>query len=572
MDRDKAAINPLADASTGMRKGRIMTPQEEFDYVIVGAGSAGCALADRLSADGRARVLLLEAGGRDSSFWIKMPIGYGKTFHHPTLNWRYRTEPDPGTKGRESYWPRGKVLGGSSSINAMLYVRGQREDFDGWAALGNPGWSAEEVMAVYRRMEDTLAGTGIGADAQSARGVGGPLAITDMTDSVHPLAHDFIKAAQAAGIPPNPDYNGVSQEGAAIYQITARGGLRCSSADAYLRPARRRENLTVRPHCQATRILFDGKRAVGVEYVRRGARVSVRVRREAILSAGAVNSPQLLMLSGVGDAARLSALGIAPVHHAPQVGRNLQDHLGFDYIYESTRPTLNDALRPFWSRMLLGVRYLATRGGPLSLSVNQAGGFVRSGPEAARPDIQLYFSPLSYTRRAIPGKRALTRTDFFSGFMLGVSNCHPKSRGEIDLRAADPFTAPVIRPNYLSDARDLDELVVGGKILRAIAAQEPLASAIKREIAPGPDAVSDEALAEDIRARAGSVFHPCGTCAMGPDPAGAVVDSRLRVHGLAGLRVVDASIFPLIPSGNINAPSIMVGERGADFILEDAKG
>ena len=539
-----------------------MASDRVFDFIIIGAGSAGCVLANRLSADPAMRVLLLEAGGSDFNFWIRMPIGYGKTFYHPELNWRYQTEPDDGTGGRPAYWPRGRVIGGSSSINAMVYVRGQAADFDAWAALGNPGWSAADVLAVYRRMEDNLAG------ADGGRGTGGPLTITNMAGSVHPLANDYLKAAEAAGIPFNPDYNGETQEGASIYQVTTRRGLRCSSADAYLHPVRRRANLEVRPHAHVTRLVVESGRVTGVEYVTNGVKTTVRTRREVVLSAGAVNSPQIMMLSGIGDAGKLSALGIPSVLHAPMVGRNLQDHLGFDYIYESTRPTLNDVLRPWWGRLAVGLQYVLTRKGPLSLSVNQAGGFVRSGPGRTRPNIQLYFSPLSYTR-AIPGKRALMRTDLFSGFMLGISNCHPASRGTIELGSADPFAPPVIRPNYLSDESDLDELVGGARILRRIAATDPIASLIKREIVPGPAIDSDADIAVDIRARSGSVFHACGTCSMGPDPSRSVVDPRLKVHGIEGLRVVDASIFPLIPSGNINAPSIMVGERGADFIIED---
>lgn len=541
-----------------------MATDRVFDFIIVGAGSAGCVLANRLSADPSVRVLLLEAGGSDFNFWIRMPIGYGKTFYHPKLNWRYQTEPDAGIGDRPAYWPRGRVIGGSSSINAMVYVRGQHADFDAWAALGNPGWSASDVLPVYKRMEDNLNG------GDHWRGTGGPLTITNMSGSVHPLADDYLKAAAAAGIPVNPDYNGATQEGASIYQVTTRKGLRCSSADAYLHPVRRRKNLEVRTNAHVTRIVVESGRAVGVEYVKGGVKTAVRAAREVVLSAGAVNSPQILMLSGIGDAIQLSALGIAPAHHAPMVGRNLQDHLGFDYIYESSRPTLNDVLRPWWGRLGVGLQYVLTRKGPLSLSVNQAGGFVRSRPDRPRPDIQLYFSPLSYTR-AIPGKRALMRTDLFSGFMLGISNCHPKSRGEIALRSADPFAAPLIRPNYLCEESDLAELVDGARILRRIAAMQPLAGVIRREIVPGPAVESDEEMAADIRARSGSVFHACGTCAMGPDPDRSVVDPRLRVHGIKGLRVVDASIFPLIPSGNINAPSIMVGERGSDFILEDAR-
>jgi choline dehydrogenase len=538
---------------------------ETFDFIIIGAGSAGCVLANRLSQNPENRVLLLEAGGSDFNFWVRMPIGYGKTFYHPKLNWRYMSEPEPGLGGQKSYWPRGKVLGGSSSINAMVYVRGQHADFDAWASLGNSGWGADDVLPVFKRMEKNLAG------GNRWRGADGPLCITDMTDAVHPMAHAYIKAAENAGIPFNPDYNGETQEGSSIYQITMHNGLRCSSADAYLHPARHRKNLEVRTGAQVTRILFEGRRAVGVEYIRNARRISVMAKREVVLSAGAVNSPQILMLSGVGDAERLTAHGITPVLDAPMVGRNLQDHLGFDYVYEATRPTYNDVLRPLWSRLAVGLNYLLTRKGPLSMSVNQAGGFVRSGPQYDRPNIQLYFSPLSYTRKPRPGKRSIVRTDFFSGFMLGISNCHPLSRGEIELRSADPFAPPVIRPNYLSDERDLAELVEAARLLRKIAAADPLAPLIKREVKPGPSTVTDADLIQDIRARSGSVFHPCGTCGMGRDPETSVVDARLRVHGLEGLRVVDASIFPLITSGNINAPSIMVGERGSDFILQDLK-
>ena len=542
-----------------------MSSDETFDFIVIGAGSAGCVLANRLSADPSRRVLVLEAGGSDFNFWVRMPIGYGKTFYHPRLNWRYLTEPDPGTGDRPSYWPRGKVIGGSSSINAMVYIRGQYEDFDAWGALGNPGWSAADVLPVYRRMENNLEG------GNAWRGTGGPLTITSMKGAVHPLAGDFVKASVAAGLPASEDFNGETQEGVGIYQITTRNGMRCSSADAYLHPAHSRKNLEIRTGAHVLRLLFEGKRAVGVEYVRGGRKVQVKARAEVVLSAGAVNSPQILMLSGIGDPDHLAAHGIPLVHAASMVGRNLQDHVGFDHIYEARRPTLNDVLRPLVSRLAVGVQYVLTRKGPLSLSVNQAGGFVRSRPGLNRPNIQLYFSPLSYTR-AIPGKRALMRTDLFSGFMMGTSNCHPTSRGEIRLRSGDPFDTPLIRPNYLAEEADVVELLESARILRAIAASEPMASLILREVTPGPSVTSDEALIADIRARSGSVFHACGTCGMGPDPARSVVDARLRLHGVDGLRVVDASIFPLIPSGNINAPSIMVGERGSDFILADAKG
>ncbi|MCJ8056634.1 GMC family oxidoreductase N-terminal domain-containing protein [Shinella curvata] len=537
---------------------------DEFDYVIVGAGSAGCVLANRLSADGRHKVALLEAGGSDLNFWVRMPIGYGKTFYHNTLNWKYLTEPVPGFDGRQSYWPRGRVVGGSSSINAMVFIRGQAQDFDGWRALGNPGWAYEDVLPFFKRMEDNLSG------ADQWRGRGGPLTITNIEDVAHPLCQNYLAGGVEAGLVRNQDFNGATQEGIGIYQITTRKGFRCSAATAYLAPASARSNLRVIKAAHATRVLFDGKRAVGIEY-RQGSELrSIRARREVILSAGAVNTPQLLQLSGVGDPVLLRRHGLDVVLPAPNVGRNLQDHIGFDHLYKSTQPTLNDVLRPWWGRLKVGLRYVLTLSGPLSLSVNQGGGFFRTNPGRTRPNMQLYFSPVSYTR-AVPGKRALMSPDPFAGFLVGVSNCHPTSLGQLAIRSADPFAPPEIQPNYLSTEEDVQELLEGAHFLRRLAKTGPMREIIESEIRPGPEVLSDEALIADIRARSGSVFHPCGTCAMGADASASVVDPRLRVHGLESLRVVDASIFPRITSGNLNAPTIMVGEKGADLILEDAR-
>lgn len=536
---------------------------EEFDYIVVGAGSAGCVVAERLTANGKHRVALLEAGGSDLNVWVRMPIGYGKTFYHDRLNWKYMTDPDPGLEGRAAYWPRGKVIGGSSSINAMVFIRGQAADFDQWAALGNAGWSYADVLPVFKRMEDNLAG------GNQWRGRGGPLTITSVDDLAHPLCRAYLAGAVEAGLDVNPDFNGESQEGVGIYQITTRNGLRCSAATAYLNPARRRGNLSVRSHAHATRILFEGKRAVGVEYRQHGETRRVLARREVIMSAGAVNTPQLLQLSGVGDPALLQSHGIPVVHAAPQIGRNLQDHLGFDYIYESRRPTLNDVLRPWWGRLSVGLRYILARSGPLSMSVNQGGGFFRSGPNRDRPNMQLYFSPLSYTR-SVPGTRALMSPDVFPGFIVGVSNCHPTSRGEIAISSADPLAPPSIRPNYLATEHDVTEMLEAARFMRRLSRTSAMQEIIRREIRPGPDTVGDEEMIRDIRQRGGSVFHACGTCAMGVDERSAVVDPRLRVHGLHALRVIDASIFPYITSGNINAPTIMVGEKGAEMTLADA--
>jgi choline dehydrogenase len=535
-----------------------------FDYIVVGAGSAGCVLANRLTASGRHSVLLLEAGGSDRNFWVRMPIGYGRAFFDACINWKYMTEPDPGTGGRQSYWPRGKVLGGSSSINAMVFIRGQHEDFDGWAARGNPGWGWADTAPAFRRMENSAAGD------HAWRGVGGPLDVADVRREVHPLCERFLAAAEAIGLARNPDFNGARQEGVGIYQITTRKGVRASAATAYLQPAAKRRNLAIEIGARVTKLRLDGRRAVGVDYLKQGAPRAAVARGEVILAAGAVNSPQLLQLSGLADPDLLARHGIAVVAPLSQVGRNLQDHLGIDYVYRSTVPTLNDVLLPWSGRLRVGARYLLRRDGPLSLSVNQAGGFFRTRPEIERPNMQLYFSPASYVRTP-PGKRPLLSPDSFPGFLLGVANCRPTSRGWLAIRSADPLEAPAIHPGYLSTDHDLEELLDGVRFLRRLAAAAPLAAVIAEELKPGAHVQAEAALIEDIRARVGSVFHPVGTCAMGPDPKTSVVDPRLRVHGIGGLRVIDASIFPLLTSGNTNAPTIMVGERGADLVLADAR-
>lgn len=536
---------------------------EEFDYIVVGAGTAGCVLANRLTEDGKSTVLLLEAGGSDLSIWIQMPIGYGRTFFDRRINWMYETQPVTALGGRQSYWPRGKVIGGSGSINAMVYVRGQPRDFDDWKALGNAGWGWDDVLPFFKKSEDF--------DWHSAHhGRGGPQHVTDISPYVHPVCHSFVETAQALGFPASSDFNGGKPEGVGIYQINTRGGWRASTANAFLHPARKRPSLTVRTHAHATRILFDGRRATGVAYTRKGSLCAATARREVILSGGAINSPQLLMLSGIGGAAHLKNMGIEPLVDAKAVGRNLQDHLAVSYFYKARTATLNDVLHPLLGKIRAGLRYMADRAGPLSLSVNQSGGFVRSDATKLYPNLQLYFSPVSYTKTPLSARKLLN-PDPFSAFLLSHNPCRPTSRGHIQLASADPHAYPFIHPNYLATQSDIDDVLAGNRLLRQLARTRPLADIITEEIVPGTAIDGDAALLADFRARADTVYHPTSTCMMGCDPALSVVDDRLRVHGVDGLRVVDASVFPTITSGNTNAPTVMVAEKGAAMILEDAR-
>ena len=534
----------------------------QFDFIIVGAGSAGCVLANRLSENGRHRVLVLEAGGSDHRFWIQAPIGYGKVFYDASVNWMYTTEPDPGLNGRRSYWPRGKVLGGSSSINAMVYIRGQHADFDDWAAMGNDGWGWEEVLPYFRRAETNSRG------GDEWRGGSGPLYVDDVSANYHGLNEPFLDALVALGLPRNPDFNGADQEGVGHYQITTKNGRRMSTARAYLRPAMKRANVTVLTGAHACRVLFDGKRAGGIEFIHKGEIRHAMADREVILSGGAINSPQLLQLSGIGPESLLREQGIRPVHVSEQVGKNLQDHLALTYFYRSRVPTINDRLTPWWGKLWEGMRYVLFRRGQLSIGVNQGGGFFRSNPSRSRPNLQLYFNPFTYTK-APPGTRPLLHPDPFSAFQLGISQCRPTSRGSLCIASPDPLTPVSITPNYLATAEDRQEMIEGARFLRRLADTPPLRDVIDHEYEPGPDVASDDQVLEDIRNRADTVFHPTSTCIMGRDPRDSVVDNRLRVHGVAGLRVVDASIFPCVVAGNTNAPTIMVAEKAADHILEE---
>ena len=535
----------------------------EYDYVIVGAGSAGCVLANRLTEAGRHRVLLLEAGGSDRSPWIQVPIGYGRTFAHPRYNWMYEAEPDPTLANRRAYWPRGKVLGGSSAINAMVYVRGQPADFDDWRAAGNPGWAWSEVLPYFKKLEDHVWG------ADEFHGAGGPVHVADVSAQVHPLCETFIATCGNLRIRRTRDFNGADFEAAGLWQLTVRNGIRVSAASAYLRPALRRHNLEVQTHAHATRVLFEGRRASGVEFLRAGIRHRVTARSEVILSAGAVNSPQLLELSGIGDPQLLRSLDLAVLSSAPAVGQGLQDHLAVSYFYKSRVPTLNDELLPLIGKLRAALRYALTRTGPLAMSVNQAGAFVRSRPELSRPNLHLYFNPISYTTTA-GRRRRLLNPDPYSAFLMSFNSCRPTSRGTVHVKSRDPLDPPAIVPNAMATPQDVQEVYEGARLLRRIAAAHPLADVIESELQPGAPIQSDSEVLADFRQRAGSVFHACGTCAMGADPRRAVVDHRLRVHGLAGLRVVDASIFPAVTSGNTNTPTTMVAEKAADLILQES--
>ena len=534
----------------------------EFDYIVVGAGSAGCVIANRLSQDSSNKVLLLEAGGSDRRFFIQMPIGYGVTYHQKKVNWMYSTEPSPEADNKPSYWPRGKVMGGSSSINAMVYVRGNPKDFDEWSEAGNPGWSYEEVLPYFKKMESWQNG------ADKFRGDDGPLHVSEVSSQLHPLCDNFLSAAKEIGIRLNPDMNGESQEGVGNYQITTHKGQRMSSSRAYLWPIRGRSNLKIVKNAMVTRILIKNKKAYGVEYLKSGNTVKVAALREVILSAGSINSPQLLQLSGIGPKEVLESASVRMIHDSPAVGKNLQDHLGVSYFYKSKVPTLNDQLRPVLGKISQGLRYILTRTGPLSLSVNQSGGFIRTREGLNKPNIQLYFSPVSYSLES-PDRRAMMSPDPFSAMLLGISNCSPQSRGTVNLRSSDPLKPPIIKPNYLSHEDDVKDLLDGVKVLRKLAKTDSFRAVIGEEFRPGPDCQTDEEMIEHIKDTVWTVFHPSSTCRMGPDPKSDVVDSQLKVYGIEALRVADASIFPQLICGNINAATIMVGEKASDLILND---
>jgi len=535
----------------------------DTDYIIVGAGSAGCVLANRLSESGKHKVTVLEAGGSDARFYVHLPLGYGKLFYDPAVNWMYQTQPDPGLLGQRDFWPRGKILGGSSSINAMVYSRGHRADYDEWG-VQNPGWGWPEVLAAFKAMENTEAG------GDDWRGSGGPLFISANRKGLHPLVKDYIAACGQAGLAHNPDFNGAEQEGAGTYQLTVKGARRNSAARAFLHPATGRKNLSVITGAHVMRVIIEDGRAVGVEYRRGGEVTTLRCRAEVILSGGAINSPQLLQLSGVGPGALLQGHGVRVAVDNPNVGDHLNDHQGLNYTFKMKVPTYNNVLRPWWGKLLVGMQYLFTGGGPLAKSINHGGGFFKTSPELDRPNMQLYMQAFS-TLIPKDGERPLLTPDPFQGMSLGLSNCRPTSRGHVRIGSPDPFVHPVITANAYSTNHDVEEMLAACKFLRHIAAQPAFARLIDEELRPGPKVRTDAEMITDLRRRSGTVYHPSCTCRMGPDAATSVVDARLRVHGVAGLRVIDASSFPNLMAGNTNGPAMMMGWKGAQVILADAR-
>ena len=534
-----------------------MTHTDTYDYIVVGAGSAGCVLANRLTESGKHRVLLLEAGPKNRHFWLHVPLGYGKLFTNTRYNWCYQTEPQAECHGRNVIAPRGKTLGGSSSINGLIYIRGQAEDFDHWRQLGNAGWSHTDVLPYFRKAEDNERG------ANEHHGAGGPLGVSDVRDQ-HPLAAAFIEAAQQCGYPRNDDFNGAVQEGAGFYQNTMRGGVRSSTAAAYLKPARRRANLNVVSEALATRVLFEGRRAIGVEYAVGGETRTARAGAEVLVAGGAFNSPQLLQLSGLGPAELLRSHDIPVIADLPGVGNDLSDHYFARIILRCKEPiTLNDAVRNWRQGAKAVFDYALHRRGYFATPAISAGCFLRAMPASATPDVQCSIAVYSIHDLG-------DWLDPFPGFTITCTLLRPESRGHVRIKSADPRQAPAIHPNYLATQKDRDTLLAGVKVLRRFAQAPALARLIDGEVDPGPECAGDDALLDFIRRRGSTVYHPVSTCRMGPDPK-AVVDERLKVRGFERLRVIDASIMPAVVSGNTNAATIMIAEKGADMVLQDAR-
>lgn len=530
-----------------------------YDFIVVGAGSSGCAVASRLSESGRFTVALLESGPKDSNPWIHLPLGYGKTMWDERVNWRFKTEPEPEMGGRQIYWPRGRVLGGSSSINGLIAIRGQREDYDRWRDLDCAGWGWDDVFPYFLKLETNSEFTG-----SQHHGLSGPVNVSSIPRK-HELIEAVIEAAGRLGVPRTADFNGARQEGVGYYQLTTRNGLRVSAAKAYLKPARGRQNLAVLTGAHASRVLLQGRRATGVEFRHNGTNRRLTARLGVVLSAGALQSPQLLMLSGIGPAEELRRHGIAVIVDRAQLGENLQDHLQIRLIYKCTKPiTTNDELNSVFGQIKIGAQWLLARAGPLAIGINQGGLFTRVLRDSKTPDIQFHIATLS-------ADMAGAKPHSYSGFTLSVCQLRPESRGRITLSSSDPTAAPRIQANYLSTEGDRRCVVAAIAFARRLAGTAPLSEYVSEEMLPGAGAVTDDALLQFARDHGATIFHPSGTCRMGADKA-AVVDSRLRVRGVEALWVADCSIMPALVSGNTNLPAIMIGEKAADMIQADVAG
>jgi len=529
-----------------------------YDYIVVGAGTAGCVLANRLTADPKVSVLLLEAGGKDDYIWIHIPVGYFKTMHNPRTDWCFMTEPEPGLGGRAINYPRGRTLGGCSAINGHVYMRGQARDYDHWRQLGNPGWSWDEVLPYFMRSEDQQRG------ADAVHGAGGPQRVEDQRIRL-PLLDTFIDAAEEAGIPRSDDFNRGNNLGCGYFQVTQKKGFRWSAARGYLHPIKRRPNLRLLTHAQAARLRLEGRRATGLDFWHEGRPAYAEARREVILATGAIGSPQLLQVSGIGPGALLQSHGIAVRHALDGVGGNLQDHLQVRVIYKvSNVRTLNERVNSPIGKALIGLEYVLFRTGPMTMGASQLGCFAKSDPALETPNLEYHVQPLSTDRLGDGLHR-------FPAFTASVANLRPESRGRVAIKGPDPREAPAIAPNYLATEGDRRVAAESFRLTRRIVLQtRAFAKYAPEEYRPGLAAESDQDLTEAAGRLGTTIFHPVGTCKMGDD-AGAVVDARLRVHGMAGLRVVDASVMPTITSGNTNAPTMMIAEKASDMIREDAR-